>query len=187
MRQDNSICSIFIFRKELKIRQFADDTSLICSNLISVQNALFILNELGILSGLKLNESKTNVLWLGPWKQHTERLLNFIWKKEPLKVLGIHISYDKAENERKNVDQKIENLNAKLGTWRLRQLSIFGRCLIVKFLVISQIVHSIAVLTFTRTTLQKFNLQLLNLFGRKSRTKLKGEFYIKIMKEVVYV
>jgi len=90
-------------------------TPLICSNLISVQNALLTLNEFGIISGLKLNESKTKALWLGPWKRRTERRLNLIWK-EPLNVLGIYISYDKVGNERKNVSQKIENLNAKLGT-----------------------------------------------------------------------
>ena len=144
--QDNSICGVFIFHKELKVSQFADDTSLICSDLISVQNALLILSEFGILSGLKLNESKTKAPWLGPSKQRAEKPLNFIWTKEPLKVLGIYISYDKAGNERKNVRREIENLDAKLGTWRSRQLSVFGRCLIVKSLEISQIVHSTAVL-----------------------------------------
>ena len=68
-----------------------------------------------------------------------------MWTKETLQVVGIHISYDKVGNKRKNVNQKIDNLNAKLGTWRSRQLSIFGRCLIVKSLGISQIVHSAAV------------------------------------------
>ena len=62
IRQDNSICGVFIFHKELKISQFVDDTSFTCSDLISVQNALLILNEFGILSGLKLNESKTKAL-----------------------------------------------------------------------------------------------------------------------------
>jgi len=39
------LSGILMFHKELKISQFADDTSLICSNLISVQNALLIVNE----------------------------------------------------------------------------------------------------------------------------------------------
>jgi len=94
--------------KELKISQFADDTSLICSNLISVQNGLLILNEFGILSGLKLNESTTKAIWLGPWKQHTERPLNFIWMKKPLKILVIYISYDKMGNERKMSTKKLK-------------------------------------------------------------------------------
>jgi len=107
-----------------------------------------------------------------PLNLKTERPLNFIWTKEPLKVLGIHISYDKAGNERKNVNQKIENL----GTWRSRQLSIFGRCLIVKSLGFSQIVHSAAVLDIHKGYIAKI-LQFLHLFGRKSRTKLIGKFW----------
>jgi len=109
LRRLSAICGIIFFHKELKISQFVDDTSLICSNLISVQNTLLILNMFGILTGLKLNESKTKAIWLGPWKQCTVRPLNFVWTKEPLKILGIYVSYDKAGNERKNVNQKIEN------------------------------------------------------------------------------
>ena len=150
---------------------------------------MLILNEFGILSGLKLNESKTKAVWLGPWKQRTERPFNFLWTKEPLKVLGIHISYDKAGNERKNayVNQKIDNLNAKLGSWRSRQLSIFGRCLIVKSLGISQIVHSAAVLDIHKDYIVKIQSLILNSFGRISRIKLRGKFYIRITREEVCV
>ena len=175
VRQDNSICGIIFFHKQLKISQFADDTSLICSNLISVQNALLILNEFGILSGLKLNESKTKAIWLGPWKQRTERPLNFIWTKEPLKILGIYISYDKAGNERKNLNQKIENLYAKLGTWRSRHLSIFGRCLIVKSLGISQIVHSAAVLHIHKAYITKIQSSILKFIWKEKQDKIKRE------------
>lgn len=109
IRQDNSVCGVFIFHKELKTSQFADDTSLICSDL-SVQNALLILNEFGILSGLKLNESKTKALWPGPWKQRTERPLDFIWTKEPLKVLGIHILTIRLETREKMLAKKLKTL-----------------------------------------------------------------------------
>jgi len=51
--------------------------------------------------------------------------------------------------------KKIENLNAKLGNWRSLQLSIFGRCLIVKSLGISQIVHSAAVLDIHKDYIAK--------------------------------
>ena len=129
------------FIKKLKISQFADDTSLICSNLLSVQNALLILNEFGILSGLKLNESKKQSCLARSMETAHRKTLQLLVDERTAKVLGIHISYDKAGNERKNVNQKIDNLNAKLGSWRSRQLSVFGRCLIVKSLGISQIVH----------------------------------------------
>ena len=136
---------------------------------------MLILNEFGILSGLKLNESKTKALWLGPWRQRTERPLDFIWTKEPLKVLGIHISYDKAGNERKNVGKKIENLNAKLGTWRSRQLSVFGRCLIVKSLGISQIVHSAAVLDIHKDYIVKIQSSIFKFIWKEKQDKIKRE------------
>jgi len=136
---------------------------------------LLILNEFGIISGLKLNESKTKAIWLGPWKQRTVRPLNFIWTKEPLKVLVIHISYDKAGNERKNVGQKIENLNAKLGTWRSRQLSIFGRCLIFKSLGISQIVLSAAVLDIHKDYIVKIQSSIFKFIWKEKEEKIKRE------------
>ena len=131
--------------------------------------------EFGILSGLKLNESKTKALRLDPWKQRTERPLNFLWKKEPLKVLGIHISYDKAGNERKNVSKKIENVNAKPGTWRSRQLSVFGRCLIVKSLGISQIVHSAAVLDIHKDYIVKIQSSIFKYIWKEKQDKIKRE------------
>ena len=93
--------------------------------------------------------------------------------KEPLKILGIYISYDKVGNERKNVNQKIENLNAKLGTWRSRHLSIFGRCLIVKSLGISQIVHSAAVLDIHKDYNTKIQSSIFKFIWKEKQHKIK--------------
>ena len=186
IRQDNSICSIFISHKELKISQFADDTSLIYRNLISAQNALLILNEFGILSGLKLNESKTKAVWLGPWKQRTETVADLgkgppppppslilskneemtegtkvsrasksrpglplslrfgsatakdpstsCGRKNRLKSWGF-ISLTIRREIRGNMSIKMSiTLKCKVGYLEIAQLSIFGRCLIVKSL-----------------------------------------------------
>ena len=102
----------------------------------------------------------------------TERPLDFLWTTEPLKVLGIHISYDRAGNEKKNVNQKVDNLNAKL------QLSIFGRCLIVKSLGISQIVHSAAVLDTHKDYIVKIQSLIFK--------DISKEKYAKIKREVLY-
>jgi len=61
---------------------------------------------------------------------------------EPVQALGIFISYNEQENNKKNMAQKIDNLNIKLDLWRERKLSLFSKCLIVKTLGISQIVYS---------------------------------------------
>ena len=64
------IKGIKLFKKEIKLSQFADDTSLICKNLTSVGNAFTVLADFGAISGLHLNKSKTKAVWLGPWRSN---------------------------------------------------------------------------------------------------------------------
>ena len=122
---DKNVQGIKLFKKEIKLSQFADDTSrsLICKNLTSVGNALNILADFGAISGLRLNKSETKALWLGPWRSNRGRSLGLAWTNEPVKVLGTSISYDSVGNERKNFDKKVDNLKKKLASWRTRKLS----------------------------------------------------------------
>ena len=78
---------IKIFNSGAKITQFADDKSLICSSLDSVEKATQILNS----SGLRLNPTKTKALWLGPWRDREEKPFGFKWPKELVRALGIFI------------------------------------------------------------------------------------------------
>ena len=55
IRQDQNIQGIKIHGYEFKISQFADDTSLLCKDLNSVENAIALLNVFERVSGLKLN------------------------------------------------------------------------------------------------------------------------------------
>ena len=75
IRQDKEIQGINIFQRELKISQFADDTTLFNSNRKSVRRAINVLDNFSDLSGLRLNPSKTKALWLGPWRHCKEKTL----------------------------------------------------------------------------------------------------------------
>ena len=48
-----------------KISQFADDTTLILEDTISLRKAMNIVNSFGALSGLQLNKKKTKAMWIG--------------------------------------------------------------------------------------------------------------------------
>ena len=50
--QSHLVKGVFLFRNEIKLSQFADDTNLVCSDLLSVENALQILDDFGDISGL---------------------------------------------------------------------------------------------------------------------------------------
>ena len=161
VRLERNIEGITIYNTEHKTSQFADDTSLFLKNVDSITNTIEILRLFGNISGLKLNLGKTKAIWLGSWRHKVSKPLGLNWMNEPVRALGIFTSYNEQENDKKNVARKIDNLNIKLDLWRGRKLSLFGKCLIVKTLGISQIVYSASMLDIShndtsRITCKKF-------------------------------
>ena len=142
IRQDQNIQGIKIHNYEFKISQFSDDTSLLCKDLNSVENAIALLNVFERVSGLRLNQSKTKALWLGPWRFSDSKPFGLKWTKDPVRTLGIFISYDEKGNCKKNITDKIEKMDNRLNFWRSRSLTLLGRCLIFKSLGVPQLIDS---------------------------------------------
>ena len=134
IRQGKKIQGIKIFRKELKISQFADDTTLLNSNRNSVSRALNVLDNFGNLSGLRLNSSKTKALWIGPGRYCKETPFGFQWPEKPVRIRGFYVSHDVKQNEKLNFETKLQKMQSILDVWICRNLTIFGRCLIAKSL-----------------------------------------------------
>ena len=65
IRHDPGVKGINLFGNEVKLSHFADDTNLFCADLISVEKALNLVNDLGRTAGLRLNTKKTKAIWLG--------------------------------------------------------------------------------------------------------------------------
>ena len=142
VRLERSIEGITVFNSEHKIGQFADDISSFLKNVESVTNAIERLQSLGNISGLRLNLGKTKAIWLGSWRHKVSKPLGLNWTNEPVQAFGSFTPYnEQEENDKKNVARKIDNLNIKLDF-----LSLFGKCLIIKILGISQIVYSASML-----------------------------------------
>ena len=62
IRQDFGVKGIKVFENEIKLSQFADDTTLFNADLVSLERALEIVNEFGKLAGLFLNVKKTKAI-----------------------------------------------------------------------------------------------------------------------------
>ena len=77
----------FEYYSEIKVSQYANDTTLIPVNGTqeSLSAALDTINSFGSVSGLKLNDKKTEALWIGSLIGNKERLLpemNFKWSEK---------------------------------------------------------------------------------------------------------
>ena len=55
----------------------------------------------------------TKAIWLGPWRDREDQPLNLNWTKEPVRALGIFVSYDENANEKRNFTPKVRKLNTQ--------------------------------------------------------------------------
>ena len=111
------------------------------------------------ISGLKVNYNTTEVLRIGSIRDSDATF----YTTKPLKwsdtgsisLLGVTISVDKDELINANYTQVIERIKDKVDMWKKRNLTIFGRILIIKTLLFSQIIYRMNVLPFLPETLVK--------------------------------
>ena len=156
-----------MFGNELKLSQFGDDTNLFCADLISVEKALNIVNDFGRIAGLHLNMKKTKAIWLGKWANNKTKPLDMKWMHTPVKILGIHFSYDNKGND------DLRKLQTKLDMWSARSLTLFGRVLITKTLGISQIIYSASNIEVPEEIAGTLKKKLFNFIWKKKKDKIK--------------
>ena len=173
IRQEPSITGIKIFGHEIKLSQFADDTNLFCADLISVENALKTVGDFGRLAGLKLNIKKSKAIWLGKWEKNKSYPLQLKWLHSPARLLGIHVSYDEKGNNELNFNLKIRKLQTKLDMWRSRDLTLFGKVLIIKSLGLSQLIYSASILNVPEDIASTVKTKFFSFLWKNKRDKIK--------------
>ena len=102
-----------------------------------------------------------------------EKALGLKLARGPTQFLGIHLSYDKKGNTLHNFDRKIQKLHLKLDTWRARDLTLFGRVLILKSLGISQLVYSISNVEVPDYVSSTVKQKLFSFLWKKKKDKIK--------------
>ena len=101
------------------------------------------IEDFGKLAGLILNVSKTEGLWIGKKHKNKNKKFGSIqWPNKPIKALGIYFGYDKKQCEFLNWQVKLEKLAEVLKSWKKRNLSIFGKVLVIKTLAMSQLIFN---------------------------------------------
>jgi len=139
---------------EAKISQFADDTTLIYREVDSLRENMDILNKFNEISGLKLNKKKTKAMWIGSAKSNKTKPLGFQPYQEPIKSLGVNLSSNQDWNNNLNFFVKIQKMDAKLNMWQTRDLTLYGRTMLVKSLGISKIVYPASMLSVPETVIK---------------------------------
>ena len=173
--QTVEIKGINFFGNEVKISQFADDTNLFCADVTSVEHALKTVSRFGAISGLKLNVKKTKAIWLGKWSTNKTKPLQLEWLNQPVKILGIYFSYDENKNKQLNFDVTLQKLLTKLDLWKARNLTLFGKVLIIKSVGLSQIVYAASNVNVPNEIIYTIKNKLFGFLWNNKKDKIKRE------------
>ena len=150
IRNNKNIQGIKVNNKEIKINQYADDTSLTLQfTAETISETLKAFKEFELASGLKMNLDKTEVLRIGSIK-NTDIILcpesNLKWTNDPVKLLGVLISTDLNEMIEINYKPILSKIKNTINMWKMRNLTINGKVTIVKTLLVSKLVYLLSVL-----------------------------------------
>jgi len=69
-----------------------------------------IIQKFKNLSGLEINTTKTEGMWLDRWKNKSDMPFGFHWPRDPIKALGICFLYDEDKTNELNFAEKTRDL-----------------------------------------------------------------------------
>ena len=161
IRKNPNIRGISINNNDIKISQYADDTTLILDgSREALISALRFLDEFSNLSGLKLNDTKTEALWIGS-SIGNDNLptpgYSLKWPKEKVKMLGVWLSIHPDITLSDNYNEKLKNIKAILSCWKYRRLTLMGKITVLKSLVVSQLTYILSPLPSNEKIINEIN------------------------------
>ena len=110
IRSDKSIKGLSLNSKEFKLSQYADDTTCLVEDTTSASNLFKKLDLFRLCSGLELNRSKTDALWLGSNKNRTDTPFGIRWPENYVNALGVCFTTDQNISDSKNLETRLSSL-----------------------------------------------------------------------------
>ena len=133
------------------------------------------LDQFKTVSGLEVNASKTEAMWLGQWKNRRDTPFNISWPVDPICPLGVFFSYNATtcKAAKLNFDEKLRSMEKSLNIWKNRKLTLIGRINIVKTLALSKLIFNSSNLSSPNYLSGAVNNMIFNLIWKISPSKLK--------------
>ena len=110
-------------------------------DLQSVQQSTSLFERISLLSGLKVNLEKSEIITIGLTSTSDSNQEHDILKynKGPFKTLGIWFSYDKDESVKLNYQERLNKEKVLTNIWSSRNLSLKGKVTVIKSLILPQV------------------------------------------------
>ena len=138
------INGITIDGSEYLLSQYADDVKIMLNDdEQSILTCFEVLDKFGECSGLRINYNKTVIVTLG--RNQDTRFLEdrgLKWQyRGQFTVLGISYNLNKDEVTADNYSKYMKQFEGTLNAWSARNLTLYGRVVVLKSLALSKLVH----------------------------------------------
>ena len=141
IRSNTDIHGIKLGNNEIKLLQYADDTTGILRDEASLGSLLQVLKSFEKVSGLKIDISKSECMWIGESRNCKREIFGLKWPNRPIKYLGVYITYDYDEFIKLNYKQRLKKMEKTANWWKGRGLTIYGRAQIINLLLLPKLVY----------------------------------------------
>ena len=145
IRENPDIKGIRIGSEEIKLSAYADDADFVTPDVKSLEPIFQTCETFQFFLSLKLNFEKSEACWIGAKRGSNETSINCKWMNtncNDIRSLGIFNSYDTDLEETLNLLDNLKIIKEILNLWQHRRLSLAGRILIFKSLVLSKVLYA---------------------------------------------
>ena len=145
----------FVGRLAARVAAFADDITVFLSRRLDIEAVKEAVVEYERMAGAKVNFDKSEGFRLGAWRGSNALPGPFCWSDGPIRILGVWFGPDlQLERNWSEVHAKV---NAQVGIWLSRRLSLKCRVEACAVYVIPLILYRLAVLPLPKA--RRFTLQ----------------------------
>ena len=93
--------------------------------------------------------------------------------KDPIKILGAHLSYNADKNNDANFFSKIRKMKTKLNLWQRRDQKLFGKSVLAKTLGASQLIYTASLMTVPDAVTRAAQSLLFSFLWKSKKDKIK--------------
>ena len=158
----------------VKISQLADDTTCFVADRESAKLLFQVFEDFRICSGLKCNIDKTALYWLGATKFSEDWDLPVFWKEGNFHTLGISFAENEPEMCKLNFEGKLQSFKEVLKVWRMRDLSLIGKNVVVKNLAVSKLIYPASLIHISDNIIKDVQSMICDFVWSQSTPKVKN-------------
>lgn len=159
----------------VKVLAYMDDVTVLCSDRRSIRRTLLHTERYGLASGAKLNKEKSECMFYGNWPEAPD--CDVCIKTDSIKVLGL--KFDGTGSGQRNWVDVGAKVSQKLGLWSLRNLTMEGKVLVLKSIILPMLFYIAVVFPPTTHVLKILNRTVFCFFWGTKSEKIRRNVVVK--------